>query len=198
MEGSSTCHFLTTLLFLSIFTSYINSTSAAGQTNTEFIRTSCSTTSYPRLCVTSLSSHSSAIQTSPKLLAHTALSVTLNNTQSTSAMMLKLAQTHGLKPREVGAMRDCIEEMGDSVDLLRKSFGEMSQIKGSNFELMMSDIQTWVSAALTDDDTCSDGFAGNGMNGNMKNIVRGRIVNIAHLTSNALALINNYATSVHG
>lgn len=95
-------------------------------------------------------------------------------------------------------MRDCIEVMGDSVNLLRKSFGEMSQIKGSNFELMMSDIQTWVSAALTDDDTCSDGFAGNGMNGNMKNIVRGRIVNIAHLTSNALALINNYATSVHG
>jgi len=95
-------------------------------------------------------------------------------------------------------MRDCVEEMGDSVDLIRKSLGEMSQLKGSNFELMMSDVQTWVSAALTDDDTCSDGFAGNGMNGNMKNVVRGRIVNIAHLTSNALALINNYATSVHG
>ncbi|KAH7856014.1 hypothetical protein Vadar_031597 [Vaccinium darrowii] len=197
MEGSSSNHFLTTLLLVLIFTSYVNRISGAGQANTEFIRTSCGTTSYPRLCFTSLASHASAIQTSPKHLAHAALSVTLDNTQSTSAMMVKLAHTHGLKPREIGAMRDCVEEMGESVDLLRNSLGEMSQIKGSNFRLMMSDVQTWVSAALTDDDTCSDGFAGNGMNGNMKSIVRGRIVNIAHLTSNALALINNYAT-IHG
>lgn len=80
--------------------------------------------------------------------------------------------------------------MGDSVDLLRKSVGGMSQIKGSNFKLTMSDMQTWISAAFTDDDTC--------MTGNMKNIVKEQNVNIAHLTSNVLALINNYATSVHG
>jgi pectinesterase inhibitor-like protein len=59
---------------------------------------------------------------------------------------------------------------------------------------MIDDVQTWVSAALTDESTCSDGFAGNAMNGNLKTAVRGRIVNIAQLTSNALALINNYAS----
>ena len=35
------------------------------------------------------------------------------------------------------------------------------------------------------------------MNGNVKTLVRGRIVNVAQLTSNALALINRYA-SLHG
>ncbi|VVA10949.1 Hypothetical predicted protein [Prunus dulcis] len=181
-SSSSSTHFAPSFLTaLSISFCIISSTSAARdlapKTNTEFIKTSCSATTYPKLCLTSLSSHASTIQTSPKLMAGAALNVTLSSAKSTSAMMLKLSQSHGLKPKEVGAMRDCLEELSDS--------------------LMISDVQTWVSAALTDENTCSEGFGGNGMNGNLKTAVRGRIVNIAQLTSNALALINRYA-SVHG
>ncbi|KAL7253839.1 hypothetical protein ACSBR1_008226 [Camellia fascicularis] len=68
----------------------------------------------------------------------------------------------------------------------------MSQLEGSNFELTMNDIQIWVSAALTDDNTCTDA-----MDSNVKSIVRGKIVNLAHLTSNTLALINSQASSLH-
>ncbi|KAK3040085.1 hypothetical protein RJ639_027811 [Escallonia herrerae] len=193
MEGYSSNHFLLALYLLLAFTTYINSSSAAAATSTEFIKTSCSATTYPTLCFNSLSSRASAIQNSPKLLAHESLSVALDTARSTSTMMLRLSHTRGMKPRENGAMKDCVEELSDSVDELMNSLGEMSQPKGKSFELMISDIQTWVSAALTDEDTCSEGFAGNAMNGKIKNIVRGRIVNVAHLTSNALALINNYA-----
>ena len=94
-------------------------------------------------------------------------------------------------------MRDCVEELGDTLEELRKSIGEMGQLSGSNYEVYMSDIQTWVSAALTDENTCSDGFEGDDMNGKVKVLVRGRILVIAHLTSNALALINHFA-SIHG
>ena len=94
-------------------------------------------------------------------------------------------------------MQDCMEELADSVDKLSKSIDEFGQAKVSNFDLMINDVQTWVSAALTDESTCSDGFAGNSMNGELKTNVRNQIVKIAHLTSNALALINNYA-SLHG
>ncbi|XP_059666970.1 21 kDa protein-like [Cornus florida] len=196
MEGSFSNHFLATLLILLAFTSYTSSAArvTAQETSNEFIRTSCTSTTYPKLCYTSLSTHASVIQTSAKLLAHTALSVTLHTARSTSAVMLKLSKSHGMKPREAAAMSDCIEELSDSVDQLRRSLGEMKKLKGSNFELMMSDIQTWVSAAMTDDDTCTTGFAGNAMNGKLKTVVRGKIVNIAHLTSNALALINSYAS----
>ncbi|MBA0683441.1 hypothetical protein Goari_025101, partial [Gossypium aridum] len=55
--------------------------------------------------------------------------------------------------------------------------------------------QTWVSVALTNKDTCMDGFSSRAMNGYVKMMVRKRIVKIAHLTSNALALINNYVSS---
>lgn len=103
-----------------------------------------------------------------------------------------------MKPREAAAMRDCVEELSDSVDELRRSIDEMGRLRTLNFELTMSDVQTWVSAALTDESTCTDGFQENSAtDGDVKAIVRGRIVQVAQLTSNALALINQLATS-HG
>ncbi|KAH6755691.1 Plant invertase/pectin methylesterase inhibitor superfamily protein [Perilla frutescens var. hirtella] len=166
-----------------------------GSTSTEFIKTSCSATTYPTLCYSSLSSHASAIKQNPKLLASAALTVSLKTAVSTSADMVKLSHTAGMMPREVSAMQDCVEELSDTVDQLRNSMAEMKQLKGgSNFALLINDVQTWVSAALTDEDTCMDGFDGKFMNGGVKTAVRGNILNVAHLTSNALALINNYAS----
>ncbi|XP_009372896.1 21 kDa protein-like [Pyrus x bretschneideri] len=202
MASLSSSHFVTSFLiafFIScdIFSSTSAARDLAQKTNNEFLKTSCSATIYRKLCLTSLSSHANAIQTSPKLMASEALTVTLASAKSTSIMMLKLSQSHGMKPREVGAMRDCVEELSDSVDAIQRSIAEMGNFRSSDFQLMISDVQTWVSAALTDETTCSDGFGGNLMNGNLKTVVRGRIVNIAQLTSNSLALVNRYA-SVHG
>ncbi|TXG70719.1 hypothetical protein EZV62_005654 [Acer yangbiense] len=132
----------------------------ASKTSTEFIKTSCSSTAYPTLCFASLASRATLIQTSPKLLAHAALNVTLSTAKSTSVVMLHLSKNRGMKPREAEAMQDCLEELSDSVDELRRSIAEKGQIKSSNFQLTMSDIYTWVSAALTDETTCSDGSTG--------------------------------------
>ncbi|PHT53280.1 hypothetical protein CQW23_07742 [Capsicum baccatum] len=200
MEGGN---FLTVFLILVALTTsnYLKSVSAArpavGETNTEFIRTSCKSTTYPNLCFSSLSSRASAIGASPQLLAHESLTVSLETAQSTSSMMLKLAHGQGMTPREVGAMHDCVEELSDTVVGLRKSLGEMKQLRGKDFDLKMNDIQTWVSAALTDEDTCTEGFDGKVMNGKVKTVVRGKILEVAHLTSNALALINRLA-ALHG
>ncbi|KAH0686238.1 hypothetical protein KY285_016795 [Solanum tuberosum] len=84
----------------------------------------------------------------------------------------------------------CVEELSDTVSELRISLGEMKQLRGRDFDMKMSDIQTWVSAALTNEDTCTEGFSGKAMNGKVKTVVRGKIVEVAHMTSNALALIN--------
>lgn len=199
MASTTTCKLFSTFLLLEISISLcIYSTSAfRPKTNTEFIRTSCTATTYPKLCFTSLSPHASTIQTSPQLLAGAALNVTLSSAKSTSHTMVALSLSHGINPREVAAMKDCIEELSESVDELRNSITEMRKLKGSNFNLIVSNIQTWVSAALTDEDTCTDGFEGKRMNGNLKITVKGRIVNVSQLTSNALALINKFAL-IHG
>lgn len=166
---------------------------AAGQ-SVEFIRSSCGTTQYPRLCFETLSTYASTIRTSPMQLAHAALSVSLDGARSTSATMARmLAGTPGMRPREAAAMRDCVETMGNSVDELQKSLGEMGRLGAmgrGNLGFQIDSIQTWVSAALTEEDTCMDGFAGSAMAGSVKNAVRAQILNVAQLTSNALALVN--------
>ncbi|KAI3517580.1 hypothetical protein L1887_16795 [Cichorium endivia] len=193
MEGSYFIYSLARniLLVTLLFTSSITLVSATEKTNTEFIRTSCSLTTYPALCFNSLSTQAGAIQTSPKLLAQTALSVTLDTTRTTSSAMVKLSQVHGMTPREVAAMKDCIELLSDSVYELKRSLEEMSQPGSKDLRLVMSDVQTWVSSAMTDEDTCAEGFVNDPK---MKSVVRGKIVNVAHLTSNALALVNSYAS----
>ncbi|CAF1840470.1 BnaC04g20020D [Brassica napus] len=65
--------------------------------------------------------------------------------------------------------------------------------------MVMSDVKTWVSAALTNDDTCMDGFGQSaGAKAAVKDLVRGHVIKVSRMTSNALALINMYAsTDVH-
>ncbi|KVI04554.1 pectinesterase inhibitor 10-like [Cynara cardunculus var. scolymus] len=194
MEGaySTNSRAQNAILIILLYTaSSISFISALKKTNVEFIRSSCSLTAYPTLCFNSLSTQAGAIQTSPKLLAQTALSVTLDTTRSTSSAMVKLSQVHGMIPREVAAMKDCIEMLSDSVYELNRSLKEMNRPGSKDSGLVINDIQTWVSSAMTDEDTCSEGFVNDPK---MKSVVRGKIVNVAHLTSNALALINSYAS----
>ncbi|KAL0324428.1 UNVERIFIED_CONTAM: Pectinesterase inhibitor 10 [Sesamum calycinum] len=141
----------------------------------------------------SLANYATKIKTSPKLLATTALLVTFNATRSTSKRLRELSVNRALKlkPGEIQALLECVEEVNDSVYELRKSIKELNDSrKGPEFELRMSDVQTWVSAALTDDDTCMDDFT---TRGRVRVLVRRLVVRIARLTSIALAFINNYA-----
>lgn len=165
--------------------------------NTEYIKTSCETTIYPKLCYRSLSIYANKIKTSPEKLATTALNVTLKATKSTSRMVIKMSKIPGLIPKETAAaMADCRELINDSVDELKQSIEEMGEIKNSNFEVIMSDIQTWVSAALTDEDTCMDGLKGKPLKTYEETLLRRHVIKISHLTSNALALVNNYASAI--
>jgi len=59
----------------------------------------------------------------------------------------------------------------------------------------MSNVETWVSSALTDESTCGDGFAGKALDGRIKASIRARMVSVAQVTSNALSLINQYAAN---
>lgn len=186
------------ILILILFTTHPNSCIAAArkilssETDTEFITTSCGSTSYPDLCFTSFSNYASEIQSSPKILANMSLCLTLNTTRSASKFLAELCKSQGLKPREAAALQDCVEQTGDSIDELKSSIGEMDDTAGKSFAFRMSDIQTWVSAALTNDDTCMDGFSEYAADGDIKATVRSQIEKVAHLTSIALALVNRY------
>ena len=186
------------ILILILFTTHLNLCLAvrkilSSETETEFIKTSCGATTYPDLCFTTFSSYASEIQASPKILAGKSLFLTLNTTRSASEILTKLSERQGLKPREVAALKDCVEEISDSVDELKRSIGEMDETRGKSFAFRMSDIETWVSAALTNEDTCMDDFSENAMDGDVKATVRRVIGKVAHMTSFTLTFVNRYA-----
>ncbi|KAA8533842.1 hypothetical protein F0562_031359 [Nyssa sinensis] len=182
-------------LILSFFF-YIAGTAESTVTPNNFIKASCSATTYPALCVQSLSIYATAIQKSPRQLAQTALSVSLTRAESTKTFVTKLTKFKGLKAREYQAIKDCLEEMNDTVDRLSQSVRELKNLgkaRGPDFLWHMSNVQTWVSAALTDGNTCMEGFAGRKLDGRIKSSIRARVTNVAQVTSNALALVNQFA-----
>ena len=169
---------------------------AESAASTGFIRASCRATEYPAVCFQSLSAYATVIQNSPHQLAQTALSVSLARAQSMKGFVKKLTKFKGLKAREYEAIRDCLDEMGDTVDQVSRSIQELKYLvkgKGKDFLWHMSNVETWVSAALTDENSCLDGFAGRAMDGKIKASVKAWVTHVAQVTSNALALINQFA-----
>ncbi|GKA51568.1 21 kDa protein [Tanacetum coccineum] len=183
------------LLFLTIIY-FTTAFAAVKPTSSSFIKTSCAQATYPALCEQSLTPFEKTIQKSPGQLARTALAVSLKRSLSTQAYLNKLKRVKGLKPRERSAIGDCLEEVTDSLDRVSKSIQELKncdKVKGQEFIWHMSNVQTWVSSALTDENTCMDGFGGKVMDGRVKSSVRAQITSVAHVTSNALALVNSFA-----
>lgn len=196
MEHSHLSHIVLCLLIILI---HFSIQSCPANTNKAFIKTSCNTTAYRRLCYKSLARRANEIKADPKLLALSALSTTLYAAKYTSRMMKDMSKRHNLNPKEAAVILDCIADVHDLVDELQKSTRELDGV-ASDSELMIqvSDVRTWVNAALEDEETCLEAFAGKDLKGKVRSRIRRRIKYVAHLTSNALALVNSYAFSKTG
>lgn len=198
MAISSSNFSIAAILIFILLTTHLNLCLAArkttsNETETEFIKTWCNGTTNPELCFNTFSIYADEIQASPGILADKSLSLTLNATRSASKALKKLCEEKGLKPKEAEALHDCVEEIGDAVDELKRSIGEMHESEGKSFDFRMSDIKTWVSAALTNDDSCMDDFSYVATDEDVKAKVRKAIEKIAHMTSFSLTFINRYA-----
>ncbi|XP_059666973.1 21 kDa protein-like [Cornus florida] len=194
LKNSGSHHVLTFLLLtLLLFITHIQAAKTP-TTYTNFIKTSCNSTTYPSLCYKSLSSYAASVQTNPKKLCNAALTVTIQAARNTLDTVSKLAAQKGLTSSEAAAIKDCVENVGDSIDELKQSLKAMGGLGSStdvDKEFLMSSVKTWMSAAITDEDTCTDGFAGRKVSVSVKNKVRSSILGVAKLTSNALSLINH-------
>lgn len=194
-----TLHFL--LIFLSfhcIFTIITESVTFQTQNATNFIVTSCKTTLYPTICVQSLSTYANTIQLNEQELAHAALTVSLSKAKIASTFISKITRMKGLKPRELQASKDCSFNMNDCVYQLTRSIPELGQSgklasRRDEFTWHVSNVQTWISAALTDQNTCLDMINNPSMDGKIKDSIRVRVFIASQVTSNALALVYKFA-----
>ncbi|KAL9666337.1 hypothetical protein QQ045_000666 [Rhodiola kirilowii] len=186
-----------TISFMILFylaTTTSTTTAAVPKTSTTFIKSSCRATLYPTLCVQSLSLYAASIKLSPQKLTHTALLISLAKAKSTRTYISIMSKTNGLKRADRAALKDCLENMGAAEDRIRGSVQEMGKLgKASTRELrwIMSNVQTWVSAALSGENTCGDGLSEESqVSRRVRNGISPMLVNVKQVTSNALALIN--------
>ncbi|KAL8235667.1 hypothetical protein R6Q59_016748 [Mikania micrantha] len=57
-----------------------------------------------------------------------------------------------------------------------------------------SNVETWVSAALTDATTCIDGILGGGINNRELVMIKARLLNVKQMASNSLAMFSRFTT----
>lgn len=183
---------------------------AAAPTTTnpfDFIRSCCNATLYPDVCYTSLSRYANAVYRDPAHLALVAIGVSLAWARRASDYFSKITHRadYGPDPRAAAALRDCSSAFGDAVDQMRGSLKQMRHLgmgpagsdgRAEAVRFQLSNVQTWMSAALTNEDTCSDGFADVPNSCPVKADVCDRVSRVTKLTSNALALVNSFANSM--
>ncbi|KAK3034530.1 hypothetical protein RJ639_032519 [Escallonia herrerae] len=175
------------LLLLALLLSLDLSPSAAAKNPTspgDLVRSSCVHASYPTICLRTLSTYAGPAQT-PAELAQAAVRVSLSRANKASGFLTTLRTS---SKREAGVLSDCLSQMSDSVDELGRTLSELKHLRSGTFRWQMSNVETWVSAALTNEDTCLDGFKE--VDGKVRSDVKRKITNVAKVTSNALYLIN--------
>nr|XP_010921671.1 pectinesterase inhibitor 10 [Elaeis guineensis] len=181
------------LLFVTISSLPASSTAA---TNAHYLEAACNVTEHRALCMHSLASfsHSAAWkQKNPCWWARAAVTVTLAEAKHLGRFLAKVKHGGRMRGGRAGALADCIECFGDAVEELHSSLGELRRLEKGTFECQMSNVETWVSAALTNQDGCLDGFGG--YKGKEVGEVKAKVLNATYFTSNALALVNNLASS---
>ncbi|KAF9668816.1 hypothetical protein SADUNF_Sadunf14G0042700 [Salix dunnii] len=164
-----------------------------------YVEKECNKTRYPSLCIQYLSvSANSTIQT-PQQLAQAALSVSLYKALQTRTFMMKVAkELKAMKSKDYQAVKDCLDQICDSVDQLSESVRELHRLErldvagGDDVFWHISNVETWVGSAMTDASTCLDEFSGRDMN-KLRALIKAKVLNVAQTASNALSMFHRYA-----
>ncbi|CAL9156975.1 putative pectinesterase/pectinesterase inhibitor 22 [Musa acuminata AAA Group] len=89
--------------------------------------------------------------------------------------------------REEMAIHDCVELLGYSIDELGWSLEEISRLVLENRNIHHeANLRAWLSAALSNQDTCLEGF--DGTDGRIRHYIHSRVAEVTQLVSNLLVM----------
>ncbi|KAG6649972.1 hypothetical protein I3843_06G010800 [Carya illinoinensis] len=153
------------------------------------ISRTCSRTRYPDLCVNSLLHFPGSVKASERDLVHISFNMTLQHMSKALYISAGLSYLQ-MEPRVRSAYEDCIELLDDSVDALSRSL--VSVARSGAPTSSTHDVMTWLSAALTNQETCLEGFAE--LRGSVKYQLAARLKDLSELVSNCLAIFAGTVT----
>ncbi|CAN6483492.1 unnamed protein product [Victoria cruziana] len=141
----------------------------------------CEQTRYPGVCLQSLAAFPGSHAAEKSDLVRISVNLTLRHV---GRAVSGLSGFTGMSMTRVArrALKDCVELLEDSMDQLSKSM-EAAARDGGN----AADVMTWLSTALTNQDTCKEGM-GQGTEGVVRDRVAAQLVNLEEIISNCLAI----------
>ncbi|XP_052176075.1 pectinesterase-like [Diospyros lotus] len=163
-------------------------------TSHAILKSSCSNTLYPDLCFSAVASvpGMSGKVSSQKDVIMLVLNLTIATVEHNYVIVKKLAKAANLTKREKAAINDCLEMVDETLDELRKAEEKLNEYPSKkSLRNYADDLKTLVSAAITNQESCLDGFSHGKADRRVRKGLIGGETNVEKMCSNALAMIKN-------
>lgn len=142
----------------------------------------CNNTLYPELCYSSLSAHLRSSPGQTKKLLHVAVMVAMDEANKAFAIVSRFV-------KQTRILQDCVQLMDITRDQLDSSISLLKchDLKAFTRE-QAADLQTWLSASITNQDTCLDEISEHPKSITGADLVESSVHNARKLVSNSLAI----------
>nr|P83948.1 RecName: Full=Pectinesterase 3; Short=PE 3; AltName: Full=Pectin methylesterase 3; Flags: Precursor [Citrus sinensis] len=176
----------------------VNSRKNSGDNGNEphhaILKSSCSSTRYPDLCFSAIAAVPEASKkvTSQKDVIEMSLNITTTAVEHNYFGIQKLLKRTNLTKREKVALHDCLETIDETLDELHKAVEDLEEYPNKkSLSQHADDLKTLMSAAMTNQGTCLDGFSHDDANKHVRDALSDGQVHVEKMCSNALAMIKN-------
>ncbi|WOL16001.1 pectinesterase/pectinesterase inhibitor 28 [Canna indica] len=152
----------------------------------------CQPTDYKQTCVQTLSA-AAGNKTNLEDLVNLAFNVTIAHIDDAfkhSTVLSKAAKD----PRTSEALRNCRELLDYAIDDLKNSLDRIGDFSIAKLDKLLGDLKVWLSATVTYQETCLDGFEG--ANTDSAESMRKALNVSSKLTSNILAIISSFGETI--
>ncbi|KAM3746963.1 hypothetical protein ACB098_05G002700 [Castanea mollissima] len=158
------------------------------------LKNSCSSTLYPDLCYSAIATvpGATAKLASKKDVIEKSLNLTTKAVEQNFKVIMKLTKSKHLSKREKVALHDCLETIDETLDELHDAVKDL-QLYPTKKSLSQhaDDLKTLISSAITNQETCIDGFSHDDADKHTRQALLAGQVHVEHMCSNALAMIKN-------
>ncbi|KAL2608775.1 hypothetical protein R1flu_027348 [Riccia fluitans] len=153
------------------------------------LEAACNKTRFFDLCMESLKDYPGANSTNPRELVKIALDAARRGVSEELARAEVLQKSNDVNLSAVAA--DCVDNLVDSLDSINQTLDRLDKWDSAkNVRSQLNDLQTWMSSALTLQQTCHDDFVDLNVTGPAADLFLSNQTRVEHLLSNALAFIS--------
>lgn len=155
------------------------------------LKSACSITRFPEVCYSAVATSGTKVR-SQRDVIELSVNITITAVRENYKVIKKLTKRKGLTKREKTALKDCLETVDDTLDELEEVQEDLELYPTKKtLRQHADDLKTLLSAAMTNQETCLDGFSHDKADKHVREALKAGEVRVEKLCSNVLAMIKN-------